>query len=72
MVKTNHEELFQKLSEIEIKHTSLIPEESFVLNKTKDKEALKTLMLNANNYYLDIRKQFNRVKNNIGDVNSVV
>jgi DNA adenine methylase len=70
MVKTNHEELFQKLSEIEIKHTSLIPEESFVLNKTKDKEALKTLMLNANNYYLDIRKQFNRVKNNIGDVNS--
>jgi len=64
MVKLCPEELFQKLSEIEIGHISLIPEEAFELNKTRDKERLKILMLDANNYYLNIRTQFNQIKDN--------
>lgn len=70
MVKSNHEELFQKLSELELEHNSLIPEEAFLLNKTKDKEILKSLMSGANNYYLNIRDKFNKIKNNIGDTDS--
>jgi DNA adenine methylase len=61
-VKNTPNKLFTYLSNIEIEHINLIPEKAFDLNKTKDKEQIKYLMKDANNYYLNIRNQFNTLK----------
>jgi len=63
MVKNKPNELFELIKEIEEKHESLIPDRCFGLNKTKDKLILKELMKDANDYYINIRIQYNKLKN---------
>jgi DNA adenine methylase len=70
IIKQDPKTLCEKLNEIESEHERLIPDEAFALHKTKDKERLKVLMLESNNFYLSIRDKFNSVKNNIGDIDS--
>jgi DNA adenine methylase len=63
MVKNKPNELYELIKNLEENHISLIPEVSFTLNKTKDKLELKELMREANNYYNNIRSQYNKLKN---------
>jgi len=69
-VKEQPDELFKKLCLLEKTHNNLIPDEAFNLHKTKDKERLKILMSDSNNYYLSVRDTFNKVKDNINDIDS--
>ena len=62
-VKTNPIELFERFKELEEAHIALIPEQAFTLNKTRDKLVLKPMMSNANEYYNEMRRKFNKSKN---------
>lgn len=61
-IKNTPNELFTQLYNLETGHINLIPEEAFSLHKTNDKQVLKHLMQDANNYYLNVRNQFNTLK----------
>jgi DNA adenine methylase len=54
--------LFEEYKRIEEQHVSLIPDECFLLNKTRDKIKVKELMKKSNEFYIEKRKIFNNVK----------
>jgi DNA adenine methylase len=59
IIKENPIELFENLSEIETNFLKTIPKKCFLLNDTKDKNILKKLLLESNEYYNNIRSKFN-------------
>lgn len=61
-VKNNPILLFEEYEKIEKEHTNLIPEECFLLHKTKDKIKVKQLMKDSNQFYINKRKLFNEIK----------
>lgn len=60
----NPYDLINEYNLIENKFKETIPKKAFDLHKTKDKEELKKLLINANSFYINIREDFN-IKNNI-------
>lgn len=62
-IKNNNEELLFTYLDIEDKYNKTIPEKAFSLHKTKQKEELKIELLKSCNYFNDIKKEYNKIKN---------
>lgn len=63
-LKNDKEELFSIYKSLELDYLNTIPEEAYSLHKKKDKERIKILLNEANEYYKIIRKKFNDSKDN--------
>lgn len=64
LIKNDYEVIFKHYKKIEDNYKNTIPEEAYSLHKTKQKEELKKLLINSRDFYNDMKKEFNKVKNN--------
>lgn len=65
IVKNNPEELIKEYVILENQYAKLIPEEAKSLHKTKDKKKLKSLLYKTEEFYKNVRNNFNSKVNNL-------
>lgn len=64
-IKTNPEKLFNLYESIELEFNSKIPASALGLKLNKNKDELKTLLSEANNFYLEKRNELNSLDKNL-------
>lgn len=63
-IKSDYNTLYNEYIKIESAYKNTIPLNAYTLHKTKEKKELKKLLINSQSFFLDIRKEFNLIKNN--------
>lgn len=61
-IKFNHEILIKEYLLLEQKFSLKVPEKTYQLHKTKNKLEIKELLQEANSFFMEIRKSFNKSK----------
>ena len=65
IVQNKPQDLVSKYLVLEKNFAKKIPQEVLVLHKTKDKDKLKVLLKEAENYYKEIRKEYNTLTDSL-------
>ncbi len=69
-LKEDFDNVFNLYMNIENKYKETIPEKAYTLHKTKDKEELKIILENSKDYFNNVKRSFNQIKDS-GSVESV-
>jgi DNA adenine methylase len=62
-IKNNKNKIYKEYELLEKNYKKTIPEEAYKLHKTNDKKELRELLVDSQKFFLDVRIEFNKTKN---------